>query len=126
MNKTVLNLEVWCLLTTQYKALLLIRSIIACDCGSLSFILRPHFLNAFLGVSRFVLGVICRKKILSKSFNKPQDTNFIQCYTTFILHILDSVYRHERASNKPILRRRYLLNWSSAYPFITVMRLLVP
>jgi hypothetical protein len=80
-------------------------SITACDFGSLSFFLRSHSLNTFLGVSRFVLGVICRKKVLNKSFNKPQNTNFIQCYTTFILHILDAVYRHERTSNKTLFEK---------------------
>jgi len=67
--------------------------------------LRSHPLNTFLGVSRFVLGVICRKKVLNKSFNKVQNTNFIHCYTTLILHILDAVYRHERTANKPFFEK---------------------
>ena len=78
-------------------------SITANDFGSLSFFLRSHSLSTFLGVSHFVLGVICRKKVLNKSFNEPQNTNFIHCYTTFTLHILDAADRDERTSNKKAL-----------------------
>jgi hypothetical protein len=95
-------------------------SITACDFGSLSFHLRSHFLNTFLGASRFVLGAICRKKVLNRSFNKRQNTNFIHFSTTFIWHILDAVHRHGRTSNKQALFEKAIFtqlvkNWSISY-----------